>query len=298
MTTAPIRHGIVAGIDGSDSAMDAARWAAGAAQRFDEPLHLTHLLPKTPKSADGTSTEPEEKLDDQLLAEGDELLDAAEKAVREANPDVAIERSVKHGPPARGLVDLSRTARMLVLGRAGTSEMQSVFLGSDVIRVTNNAKCPVAVWRGTHAPDDTASRPVVVGVDGSKLSDLAVAHAFEFAAFFEVPLIAVHCWREVAGFGGYSEARRFSDLEVHEQRSDARLAERLAGWGARYPDVKVTRSVERVGPNVALLEHTEDAQLVVVGSHGRSPFVASLIGSTSQSLIHHALCPVLVCREG
>lgn len=293
MTTAPIRRGIVAGIDGSDNALEAARWAASAAQRFKEPLHLTHLLPKGPDNGAVESESTREQ-----RTHGEKLLDIAEEAVRDGREDLIVERSVDHGPPARGLVGLSQTARMLVLGPAATSEMQSVFVGSNVVRVANHARCPVAIWRGVQGHDVTDSRPVVVGADGSELSDLAVAHAFEFAAFFGAPLIAVRTWAEHSSLGGYSEARRFTDWTPHQQHETAMLAESLAGWCEKYPDVIVTRSVERGGPMRALLEHTAEAQLVVVGSHGRSPFMASVIGSTSQSLIHHALCPVLVCRGG
>ncbi len=255
------------------------------------------MLPGQPESGGGTNVTDEEMFDHHLRVEGAKLLDEAEDAIRDDHTDVTVERGLVTGTPATTLVELSKSARIVALGQAGTSEMQSVFLGSDTIRVVNRAHCPVAVFRGTgdHAMADT--RPIVVGVDGSKLSELAVAHAFEFAAFLGAPLVAVHTWNEHASLGGYSEARRFVDWGPYEQHEHALLSECLAGWTEKYPDVEVTRSVQRSGPMKALLEHSAEAQLVVVGSHGRSPFMASIVGSTSQSLIHHAQCPVLVCRE-
>ncbi|MDI9918084.1 universal stress protein [Rhodococcus sp. IEGM 1379] len=297
MTSAPVRHGIVAGIDGSASAVNAARWAASVARRFDEPLRLTHIMPGHPDPSVGTVTD-EAMFDHHLRADSAKLLDEAEDAIRGDHTDVTIERNLVTGSPATALVELSRTARILAVGQAGTTEMQSVFLGSDTIRVVNRAHCPVAVFRGAsdHAVAD--KRPIVVGVDGSKLSELAITHAFEFAAFLGAPLVAVHTWNEHASLGGYSEARRFTDWGPYEEHENALLAESLAGMCDKYPEVEVTRSVQRSGPMKALLEHSAEAQLVVVGSHGRSPFMASIVGSTSQSLIHHAQCPVLVCREG
>lgn len=295
MTTAPIRHGIVVGIDGSDTALDAARWAASTAERFGEPVYLTHIV--------RGNTELPSLGDDEVATReahpnSHALLDVAESAVRDGRTDLAVERRIQQGPPAKAFVEMSRTARMLVLGPAETTEMQSIFLGSDVVRIANHAKCPVLVWRGSAIPADQDERPIVVGVDGSELSNMAVAHAFEFASFFESPLVAVHTWPEQSSLGGYSEARRFVDWTPHEQHENAVLAEALAGWSEKYPDVEVVRSVQRGGPMRVLLEHSADARMIAVGSHGRNPLVASVVGSTSQALIHRAWCPVLICREG
>ncbi|AOW94773.1 universal stress protein [Rhodococcus sp. WMMA185] len=293
MTTAQIRRGIVAGIDGSEGALEAAAWAASAARCFDEPLRLVHVLPKHPKTDDAI-----DEVDADFHPGVEKLLDAAEQAALDGYRNLTIERNIESGPPARTLVGLSKSARMVVLGPAATSEMRSVYVGSDVVRVSNNAECPVAVWRGIQGNQVRAGRPVVVGVDGSELSHMAVAHAFEFAAFFGAPLIAVHTWSEHSTLGAwYSEERRFTDWQPHAQQETALLAESLAGWSEKYPDVEVTRCVERGKPTRVLLEHSVDAQLMVVGSHGRTPFTASIIGSTSQSLIHHARCPVLICRK-
>ncbi|WP_072688488.1 universal stress protein [Rhodococcus marinonascens] len=291
MTTTRIRHGIVAGIDGSEGALEAAAWAASAARHLDEPLRLVHVLPKYLKSDD--------QIDAGSHPAGEKLLDIAEQVVLDGQRDLPVERNVEPGPPAHALVELSKTARMMVLGPAATSEMRSVYVGSDVVRVSNRAECPVVVWRGIQGHEVGTDRPVVVGVDGSELSDMAVAHAFEFAAFFGAPLVAVHTWSEHSTLGAwYSEERRFTDWQPHAQQETALLAESLAGWSEKYPDVAVTRCVERGKPARVLLEHSVDAQLMAVGSHGRTPFTASIVGSTSQSLIHHARCPVLICRKG
>jgi len=74
------------------------------------------------------------------------------------------------------------------------------------------------------------------------------------------------------------------------------LAERLAGWSDKYPDVTVYREITQRGPGPALVEASRDVQLVVVGSRGRGGFHGLLLGSTSQQLIYHAACPVMVVR--
>ncbi|HEY5856834.1 MAG TPA: universal stress protein [Aldersonia sp.] len=279
MSSTESRHGIVAGIDGSPSAVDAACWAATAAARLGEPLRLVHVRPA------GDTADPD----------GTAALDEAEQAVRKSQPDLQIERVTDTGPPARVLVDYSKSVRMLVLGRTGTSEMRSMFVGSDVVRVTNHAHCPVVVWRGERSPEHDR-RPVVVGVDGSELSGTAVAQAYEFASMLRVGLIAVHAWSEQSSLG-YGESRRFVDWKGHEAHESAVLSEMLSGWADKFPDVEVTRHVERGSARGALLRHSEQAQLVAVGSHGRNPVLAAMLGSTTQNLLHHAVCPILICRR-
>ena len=72
------------------------------------------------------------------------------------------------------------------------------------------------------------------------------------------------------------------------------LAERLAGWSARYPGTAVERVVERDGPARALVRHSSDADLVVVATRGRGGFTGLLLGSTGLALIQRADCPVML----
>ncbi len=74
------------------------------------------------------------------------------------------------------------------------------------------------------------------------------------------------------------------------------LAERLAGWAAKYPDVAVERVVTMDRPTHALQERSAGAQLLVVGSRGRGGVVGTILGSVSQTLLHHAACPVVIVR--
>jgi nucleotide-binding universal stress UspA family protein len=83
---------------------------------------------------------------------------------------------------------------------------------------------------------------------------------------------------------------------VAEQNGHELLAERLAGWQDKYPDVAVRRVLTRAQPVEALLDNAADAQLIVVGSRGHGGFAGAILGSTSQALIYHAGCPLLVVR--
>ena len=75
------------------------------------------------------------------------------------------------------------------------------------------------------------------------------------------------------------------------------LAERLARWEQRYPKVRVHRRVIWEGPAGHLLEESESAQVIVVGSHGRGGYERMLLGSVSTAVVHGARVPVIVARQ-
>ena len=92
---------------------------------------------------------------------------------------------------------------------------------------------------------------------------------------------------------------RLDDSEEH-----AVLAEQLASWCGRYPDVPVRQIVLRGRPAEALLGYAKDRpavhhpRLLVVGSLGRGGLAGLLLGSTSQRLITHTRVPVVVVPPG
>jgi len=282
---------VVVGIDGSDSAVRAAVWAAAEGARHNVPLRLVHAYFQPylyyPPFATATTE------NDLLLARAHRDLVAAAAAVRAAQPGVAVRTELRRGHPVQTLLDESSTARMLVLGARGRYGFDALLLGSTAVAVAAHASCPVAVIRGEV---DDPSLPVVVGVDGSPVSEAAVAIAFDEASTRGAKLVAVHAWGEIPDESLYSLTEVPEQTARIEDQERRVLAERLAGWQEKYPDVPVERVVVRQRSAVALVEQAAKALLVVVGSHGRGGFTGMLIGSTSQALLHHAPCPVIVVR--
>jgi nucleotide-binding universal stress UspA family protein len=76
------------------------------------------------------------------------------------------------------------------------------------------------------------------------------------------------------------------------ERVDAWLSESLAGWRLKCPDVVVHPEVIREHSTMGLVRASAEQQLLVVGSHGHRPTPATLLGSTSQGVLHLATCPV------
>ena len=190
------------------------------------------------------------------------------------------------------LLELGKDAPLIVVGTRHLGSVKGLFLGSVSINVAAHAHGRVAIVAGDGIDDG----PVVVGVDGSPVSDAAVAEAFRQASLRNAPLIAVHTWSplDADALHGYGISRE----EVERMTGEAVevLAERLAGYSQDYPDVRVERRVLPDEPAKALLDAAVGAQLIVVGSRGRGGFRGLLLGSTSQKVIHNALCPVMVVR--
>lgn len=277
---------VVVGVDGSESALRAVRWAADDARRRRLPLRLVHAY----EAPVGYRTEFVDwgALLEGLVEQAREWLEQARQAAEETAPDVVTE-AVKSFPVPT-LVAESAHAALLVLGTRGLGGFSGLLVGSTAVGLVARARCPVVVVRGG-APH---TGPVVVGVDGTPVGEAAIAFAFAEAATRGTGLVAVHTWTDLLLEMAFAGETAALDTTVVAQEAEAVLGERLAGWHEKYPDVSVERQVTREPAAQALLRHAENAQLVVVGTRGRGGFRGLLLGSTSQQLLQHASCPVAV----
>ncbi|MEV2226897.1 universal stress protein [Nocardia vinacea] len=132
----------------------------------------------------------------------------------------------------------------------------------------------------------------MVGVDGSPNSLPAIELAFEEAARRKVGLTALHTWSDASGVD-----LPHSGWEAARESEQALLAENMAGYRDRYPEVPVLRILKLDRPVRALLDESANAQLVVVGSRGRGGFASMVLGSTSNALLHTVECPMIVVRN-
>ncbi|MQA07672.1 MAG: universal stress protein [Pseudonocardiaceae bacterium] len=285
---------IIVGVDGSEQASDAVRWAVSEAARHDAPLLVLHgvLMPELyfVGSPDSALLAPAKE-------EGERIVRRASELAKSHEPEVEVRTEAHIGLPARLLIERSGSARMIVLGSRGAGGFGELLVGSTTAAVASHAHCATVVVRGSGIDvERPADAPVVVGVDASPVSDAAIGMAFEAASSRNAPLIAVHTWSDSDGEAIFSPSRMNVSWESIDEAERRMLAERLAGWHEKYPDVTVRQVVTRDRPRHELLEWSKKAQLVAVGSRGRGGFTGLLLGSTSQALIHHAHCPVLVAR--
>ncbi|MCR8692789.1 universal stress protein [Rhodococcus pyridinivorans] len=292
---------IVVAVDGSDASTTAVSWAARTAAIRGLPLrivtvvHIPAFYYSEPYLAQSFHEEMKATARDRL----DNAAVLARQIVDEnRHGNVEITTEQLEGKVVPTLIAQAEHADRLVVGSRGLGEVKGLLAGSVSTAVVSHATAPVVVVRGrTLDGAPPAKGPVVVGVDGSVSCRDAVEVAFEEASARGATLVAVNVWSDVSvqpSLGAVPEDPHWSRIQTGEEIV---LAERLAGYQERYPDVTVERVVARDRPVRVLSEYAEAAQLLVVGTRGRGGFKGLLLGSTSNALIQTADCPVLVVRS-
>jgi nucleotide-binding universal stress UspA family protein len=296
MTNISKHPGIVVGVDGSPGSIGAVQWAARAAELRNVSLTLVHVVPPTAGAWLDSSLLPAWM--HALRKEGRQVLDDAVKVAQEycQHGPAQIHCEMPSATCVGALVDLSKDADLIVTGCLGTGTLRGRHLGLVSSGLVHHAHCPVAIIHNDAPLTSDSAAPVLLGIDGSPESELATAIAFDEASRRKVGLVALHAWSDVSVFDSVSDMHgaRWPELKSIE---DETLAERLAGWSERYPDVSVRRVVVRGKPAHQLVDQSESAQLVVIGSHGRGGFAGMLLGSVSAAVVLLARVPVIVARQ-
>ena len=290
-----LRNHVVVGTDGSDPAARAVRWAAHEAALRHLRLRVVHgfvwpqmhtpLAPPAPAEIASALRDTAERL----------LVEAADVA-RSVEPAVPVETSLVDAGGTAALLRAAADAAVLVVGSRGLGGFSGLIVGSTAVQLAMHAPCPVVVVRSD--PADNRDNRVVVGVDASNHAVAALGFAFQEASLRGAPLHAVHTWTEPVSTGPGDMLPLVYDAEKVTEEETRLLAEMLAGWREKYPDVVVTQEVVRGRADHALIESSRHAQLLVVGARGVGGFRGLLFGSVSQGALHHAHCPVAVVRAG
>lgn len=281
---------IVVGIDGSEASDRAVIWATHTACSTGRGVHIVTAVDAPPFLDDEQRQE--------FLAIADARVAAAVVLAEEtrAGDPAEITSETAVGSVSEVLLEFSRRADTVVLGSRGLGDSSADLVGSATLALAAHAFCPVAVVRGRTLDGRPPEQgPIVVGVDGSAVNQVAVGRAFEEASSRGSALIAVHVWSDVnlARVVGIVP----EDWTAIAANEELVLAESLAGWQEKFPDVEVRRVVAQDRPVRVIAGLSEQAALIVVGNRGRGGFTGMLLGSTSFALIHTADCPVLVVRD-
>ncbi|HEX7304980.1 universal stress protein [Lentzea sp.] len=288
--TVPIGHSnvVVVGLDGSDSAQRAVSWAAAEAARRGAALRIVHAELPLPADALDLTGMARDALHEEAMA-------WVQKAVAEAGevaPGLEVQVRAEVSTAAWLLEQESATAALVVVGSRGFGGFTGLVLGSVALALSCHALCPVVVVRGS---DPVPDGPVVVGVNGSPQNWHVLDRAFEEAATRSTFLVAVHAWYPPLRSARIAESVGIVWSELDTAR-DELVGQRLAACADRHPGVRVERHVVHGSAAGKLVALAEGASLLVVGSRGTGGLRGMLLGSTSQAVLRHAPCPVLLVR--
>lgn len=276
---------IIVGVTGAPVATRAVDWAIERAAASGQRLELWAVV------GGAIGTVGEHAVVEEARAAAQQLLDGHADRARQRGIDVSTR--VDAGNPVARLIDASEQAALLVIGSDYRGPGDGPARGAHGIRLAAGAKCPVVV-----VPDfATAGRSgVVVGLDGSPVSEHALRFAAAEADRLGEKLIAVSVWTPLEaprnGLAVYPELY----LSNMQAATEEVLALAVAGLASDYPDLEVERIVERGYPSHVINARAQEARLAVVGTHGRGALARFLLGSISQEVLARLATVTAVVR--
>ncbi len=297
---------LVVGIDGSESSLQALRWAVAEASR-----HAAELVAVTTWTAlPPPIVAP--YVDVNKIGSRANAASAAEQALRSVledalanNPQVVVQTVATEGHPAKLLTEHSQHADLVVVGARGRGSVAGWLLGSVSQELLRHSSCPTAVVRSRHREDDAMNIPdsypsewsrVVVGIDGSDSSKSALRWAADEAKAHDAELTVASVWTPLptavtpydsGSWGACLEPQQLATTTLHDTMEEV-LSE--------YSGLALRREVRGGNPARVLIDLSDRADVLVVGSRGRGGFVGMLLGSVSQHVAAHADCTVVVVR--
>lgn len=198
---------------------------------------------------------------------------------------------LEEGEPSSRIADIADTnnRQMIIMGRRGLSGLERVFVGSVTKRVISHSHGDVIV-----VPDGAplAWKKILVATDGSPFSQAAIERATHFAKIYdsEIDVVSV---AEVPDelYGEAPDLTEVFERMATGYANDAVQSAKDQGVAAT-PHV-ITGVAYEIIPDLA---RSLGAQVIIVGSHGRTGMSRLLMGSVAEKIIGFASCPVLVAR--
>lgn len=287
---------ILVGVDGSREALQAAEWAAARAKINNAQLQIVcaYALPSY------TAASMESGF---AVIDNDVIRANAQTVVDEALTHLAklgyqAEGRVEPGDPTTVLVQLSEQADLIVVGTRGTGGFADRLLGATSSALPAYSRCPVVVVPGRVTDQQfTPVKKIVIGVDGSRRSRKSLRRAIEEAALWGAQLTAVDAVPMASSAGVLAWLPATVDREsiLRDVRDELKAICKAESAGS---GVEIHAHALDGNPAALLTEFSTAVELVVVGTRGRGGFAGVLMGSTSQSVLAHSTCPVLVVPTG
>ncbi|GAB1691304.1 universal stress protein [Krasilnikovia sp. M28-CT-15] len=275
----PGSTGVVVGVNRTAAGLAAVRLGAREAVARGCALRIVHAFtwPETapPRPWPGTAPpgpgqNPESQDYGTARHAAARMVEHAVTVARRATPAPRVQGLVVDGPPARVLLQQSRTAQLLILGEDDLATVPHLTVGSVLLQTVSRARCPVAVARGVRPP----TGPLLAGVDGSAASLAALRHAAAEARWRQLAVEVVHVV-ELPGPAAQARARSMLDAAI-----------------AAVPGLPTHRVLLPTGdPATELVRASRHARMVIVGPRGADG--SPLLGVVAHELLRRCVSPTL-----
>ena len=282
---------IVVGTDGSADADRAVEWAAEQAAAERRPLVVLSATSQSPTPAAVGPTAAYAIPPEDLLARARSTAERGALLAGRHVPGVTVETRAVVGSAITELTRLTSVVHLVVLGSRGRGPARSKVLGSVSASVARHAACPVVICRPPRP--DHVTHGILVGADGTEESLPVIEFAFRQASLRGQRLTVLRSVERavatvrVAGGGG--------DPDLEAQR--LLVGESVAGFGERFPDVRVRPFLVTDPPDEALATLAEEHELVVVGRHPAETLGRMVRSTTATAVLEHAHTNVAVVPE-
>jgi nucleotide-binding universal stress UspA family protein len=261
--------------DGSEHSAGAIRVAAEMVRQYNAHLTVMSVSVHDPET---------ESLEPTMGTEADAMAQSNVDVACAALSGASCEKLIYRAPgPARGIAAAAEETRadVVIMSRRGRRGLARWMLGDITARTIGLAPCAVLVVPMTCS---IWSKRILVATDGSRYGDAAAVAAGRMAQLCGLPLSVVS-----VTLPGHSEQRR----------DEAQLAIERVATAMAKEGVEVTGTVVGGQPDEVIVRTARDlgADLIVVGSHGRTGLDKVLMGSVSEKVLNQTVCPVLVVKS-
>jgi nucleotide-binding universal stress UspA family protein len=259
------RHNrIVAGFDESEGSVSAIEWAAREATVRGSQLCLA-MGAAVPEAVDFYGIGARQTSGLRSIAE--------RVASEHTGLDVEVRATVQD--PREALIIEAQSSDLLVVGSRHTSGAKRLLFGSVAHAAARRGPCPVVVVRGPEVRQPI--RKIAVGADGSSAADAALVWAAEEADLHGAEIVVVHAW----------------DRD-HPLPAATVILDDAVALCRQHTRATVTGQMFRGDAAAGLVAASREADLIAIGSRGRSGFKTALFGSVTLNVAEHSHCPVAV----
>ncbi|MFD0033090.1 universal stress protein [Streptomyces sp. NPDC055059] len=281
----PDTSSVVVGVDGSQSARDAAQWASAEAARRGRPLHLVHAVDTNGRAFHLSAASVE-----QVRRAGSELLEETAAAITAEHPELHLTTEFSRRDPVTALHRAAGLHSTIVVGNRGLGGFNSLMLGSVSLRTAAGARTPLIVVRGV---EDGAEAGVVLAAVRDELDLGCARYAAREAELRKASLRLLHVSNALQSVGNVvsmlDNIEEIADGYVERLKA---IAEEIRG---EYPGLTVHADAEKsISVAGVLVEASHHADLLVMGGRRSPGYIGPSLGHITHSLVHHAHCPVLL----